>query len=556
MRKNIGKITIDITDEPTFKKYTRIKPLYKYEIIHDLIQNEFFYLDQTDIFDFYRYDVRLRRNIMVYIVMFEEYLRALIGNQYLNAEISLDNVSSFVASNGIIDKKKLKIVITNILKRYNIKTCVQFSRFLEMTSLGELIDIMQNIRLNNTKMFYLPDNVNMDTLKEVKDLRNYVFHQRFLWDCFDNITDNIVRSLRNFGDCLPKDYRNNFIKEINKSVDGLRVSSKYTIDLKGEIVENNNPAYLYKYYSNKDYNFDALENGYIYFTKAKDFNDPNDSVISINFMDSSSYLFDLFVEKYIEEMEKQEIPEKIVESTKTSMMNEENRREAMQLFKNNETNKIRDILMDEAKRRTIIIDEKTSKIFDDIGNAFDKSQNSLDEHEDEIKESLDKVFDYLRENDFYIGCFTTNYNSILMWTHYSNSHKGFQVKVKISNKFSSDIQKVNYTYKKPLRTIEELYKSTEENVIENYRREFYTKAKEWQYEDEYRLISNNIADNKFRDAEIVEITMGYNMSKDDKYRLAKYCKEHNISLKKTVVRAQSYGVEYEDVNTDDILNAD
>lgn len=36
------------------------------------------------------------------------------------------------------------------------------------------------------------------------------------------------------------------------------------------------PKWLYKYYSNKDYNLDALENSYLYFTSPRDLNDPFD----------------------------------------------------------------------------------------------------------------------------------------------------------------------------------------------------------------------------------------------------------------------------------------
>lgn len=554
MRKRIGKITIDIHDEENFNKYTRIKPLYKYEKIHELIKNEFFYLDQTDIFDFYRYDVRLRRNIGKYLVMFEEYLRALIGNQYLNEHISSNNIDRFVSVYGKSDKDKLKRLLKSILESNQITRDIPFSEFLELTTLGSLLHIMELIKLNYEKMYFLPEYAEKKRLNEVRNLRNYVYHQRFLWECYQNSTANLSKGLTNFAKCLPVDFRTNFINEINNSIKGLRISSKNTIELESLPQNDDIPRHLYKYYSDKEYNFDAVENGYLYLSKAKDFNDPNDSMISIDFDDSTSYLFDLFVNEYIKEMKRQNFAQKLIDSTERLMLNQDKRSEAIEMFKKNDNKSFKDLLLNEAKDRAIDINENISKIFTDIGDVFDKSQKNLEEHEDKIKEELINIFEYLRENEYYIGCLTNNSNSVLMWTHYSSIHKGFLVKLEVDKDYIKNIYPVKYSNKKPLRGIEELHKSTEENVLKFFKREFYTKAKDWQYEDEYRLIINDIDSSKFFGVKVREIIIGYNISEENKIRLAEYCKKNGIDMKKAMLRTQSYGVEYEDIDINDILS--
>lgn len=554
MRKKIGKITIDIHDEENFNKYTRIKPLYKYEKIHELIKNEFFYLDQTDIFDFYRYDVRLRRNIGKYLVMFEEYLRALIGNQYLNEHISMNNLNRFANLFGNSDKDGLKRLLKSIIEFNKITRDISFSEFLELTTLGSLLQIMELIKLNNDKMYFLPEYVNKMRLSEVRSLRNYVYHQRFLWECYQNSTANLSKGLTNFAKCLPVDFRNNFINEINNSIKGLRISSKYTIELESLPQNDEIPRYLYKYYSEKEYNFNAVEKGYLYLSKAKDFNDPNDSMISIDFNDSTSYLFDLFVNEYIKEMKRQNFAQKIIDSTEQLMLDQEKRSEAIEMFKKNDNKSFKDLLLNEAKYRAIDINENISKIFTDISDIFDKSQKDLENHEDKIKEELNNIFEYLRKNEYYIGCLTNNSNSVLMWTHYSNNHNGFLVKLELDKSYTESVYPVKYSNKKPLRGIEELHKSTEENVLKFFKREFYTKAKDWQYEKEYRLIINEQEGNEFYGIKVVEIILGYNISDQNKKRLANYCRKNNIQLKKATLRTQSYGVKYENIDINEILS--
>lgn len=85
------------------------------------------------------------------------------------------------------------------------------------------------------------------------------------------------------------------------------------------------------------------------------------------------------------------------------------------------------------------------------------------------------------------GCM--GWENILLWSHYSNEHKGFCVvfwKEKLNDYINThgDIKYRNYPKLKPLAPIEKNRKK----IIKNYKTLLSTKEKRWKYENEYRYI--------------------------------------------------------------------
>lgn len=104
-----------------------------------------------------------------------------------------------------------------------------------------------------------------------------------------------------------------------------------------------------------------------------------------------------------------------------------------------------------------------------------------------------------------ILCLTETHENLLMWSHYSNSHKGFvvgfdrrheyfnQTKEKIG--LAGFVKKVRYTDERPEVTFFDSNLSKEEN-LDNWVRNFiWVKSEEWKYEDEWRMV------NTLRDAD-------------------------------------------------------
>lgn len=77
-----------------------------------------------------------------------------------------------------------------------------------------------------------------------------------------------------------------------------------------------------------------------------------------------------------------------------------------------------------------------------------------------------------------IACFCENYESILMWGHYTDCHRGFALEFEPEHPMFSakDFGQVKYSSKRPSMEIKEYWEI------------MLTKSLEWQYEQEHRLI--------------------------------------------------------------------
>lgn len=113
-------------------------------------------------------------------------------------------------------------------------------------------------------------------------------------------------------------------------------------------------------------------------------------------------------------------------------------------------------------------------------------------------ENIDKQCDRLLKearNEIYICCMSSLFDSILMWSHYAKNHTGFCVEYNLHSslsKYDTILSPVIYTEKRPyIPFCREDYKKNKQFKLE-YNRQVYGsfmyKAKEWEYESEYRII--------------------------------------------------------------------
>jgi hypothetical protein len=112
------------------------------------------------------------------------------------------------------------------------------------------------------------------------------------------------------------------------------------------------------------------------------------------------------------------------------------------------------------------------------------------------------VFDVYRQNDLLVSCFSEVYHSVLMWTHYAESHKGFVVKYSVS--FPSDVNSTSalplpvvYVDDRPkFSTIDilrwRLQPESSSSLIDDVVQEglYLTKSVQWKAEREWRLVEN------------------------------------------------------------------
>lgn len=157
--------------------------------------------------------------------------------------------------------------------------------------------------------------------------------------------------------------------------------------------------------------------------------------------------------------------------------------------------------MAEHQFESIINDEyKNGPEIIKISMTLDKFKSYAYMYKSNIKEQIlslcrDKVTPLFLKNmsefahkDIGILCLTKNQNNLLMWSHYGNSHRGFNVGFNIHNKLFNKrknnedqlrhIREVHYTYKRNIKYL------TNIDDISNY---ILLKGKIWEYEEELRM---------------------------------------------------------------------
>ncbi len=149
-----------------------------------------------------------------------------------------------------------------------------------------------------------------------------------------------------------------------------------------------------------------------------------------------------------------------------------------------------------------------------------------------------------KSQDEYCGVLSlsTRWDSILMWSHYSNCHTGFCVgfweeKLRKSGHFGKG-GVVNYDIKFPI--IKPKVTKAPSDIIEKTFVQTHTKSEDWTYESEYRLVQNyfphkpepferiiNVNDDVFS-----EVILGINISELDEKEIIAICRKKKVPVYK------------------------
>ncbi len=154
-------------------------------------------------------------------------------------------------------------------------------------------------------------------------------------------------------------------------------------------------------------------------------------------------------------------------------------------------------------------------------------------------EFANKYMPFVLDNNkkhFGILCLSKRWDSILMWSHYSENHTGFCVgfnKKKLIELNHFECGPVNYCCEYPLINPLEYKKSLKESIKESF-----TKSIDWKYEQEFRLskiwhpeiptkaerlyqFKNNIID---------EVIIGLNISRNNEKEIREICGQKKIPV--------------------------
>lgn len=243
-----------------------------------------------------------------------------------------------------------------------------------------------------------------------------------------------------------------------------------------------NSMKLYKY-TKLEYALDIIDKERLYLSRPEDFNDPFDCVLSTDRKarrDAAELISNYTLFENVYNFVSKNINQITI-----------NKDEILRIFEHGNTLKV-----------TLNLYPRYG-LWTDMGEF---AKNYKEQHYKEFDDQcaryqyyINRVMESIRHNTL-IYCFTINNNSLLMWSHYADSHKGvcieFEVEltekdligVKYSDKKANfDIYTVaslilaHEFIKKPIST-----RDQEFNKI--IMKPFYTKSKEWSYEQEIRYI--------------------------------------------------------------------
>ena len=268
-----------------------------------------------------------------------------------------------------------------------------------------------------------------------------------------------------------------------------------------EIIEL--PKYVYKYITwEKDYHKKILIKDEIYFTSASNFNDPFDSAVPLRYdLGNDEQIFELCVEQ--------------VRRGDPNLTDDEVKRVARNILRDNDP----------------------------------RSHEWIEYHINVQKEYAATQFGIF-------SCSILN-NSILMWSHYSNYHKGICLRFNC-DKFQKFIESrecvqndliiywnyIDYKKEYPLQNPFELDKD------ESYVRQLLIKSDDWQYEKELRFILFSHPNKTviIPDDIIDQVILGCKIPESDKIEITEIAKRKKIELLQAVLKQDAFGLDFDKIN--------
>ncbi len=263
------------------------------------------------------------------------------------------------------------------------------------------------------------------------------------------------------------------------------------------------PSYIYKYITwGKEYHKRVLRTNEIFFTSARNFNDPFDSSVPLRYdLGSDEQLFELCVDH--------------VRHDNIYLTDDEVKRVARNILRDNNP----------------------------------RSPGWITYHINIQKEYAATKFGIL-------SCSTIK-DSILMWSHYSDFHKGICLRLNCQ-KFREFMESkeclendlviywnyIDYKIEYPLQNPFEL------DEDESYVKQLLIKSEDWQYEKEIRFILFNYPNKAviIPDGIIDQVILGCRMSEKNKMEIIKITKSKNIELQQADLKQDKFGLDFNKVN--------
>ena len=169
-----------------------------------------------------------------------------------------------------------------------------------------------------------------------------------------------------------------------------------------------------------------------------------------------------------------------------------------------------------------------------------------------VKEALEDLMKQLEKVGIY--SLSKNYNNELLWAHYGNSHKGFCIEYDfelLSRNYKHNFP-VTYNDKIPEIGIEDIAIKSNDLI----KKMFGYKYKKWNYEKEYRIITDDFGINNYHHQAVKSIYFGLKMDSNQKNEIMNRLKGRGIKYFQMLQLPKTYKFEakpIEDINKSEIL---
>lgn len=264
---------------------------------------------------------------------------------------------------------------------------------------------------------------------------------------------------------------------------------------------------LYKYMSWNEYTKQSLNQGGFWFSSPAEFNDPIDCGISLNTKGNTPFFTNLIAANISE----------IGRATGESVRN---------------------------PTKIDSITESVQKFADSIsGNASIISSEINEAKEDQA------AYSKLKEKFISSGIMSLSElgDNILMWSHYAQQHRGICIEFEraptnILGEIAITLP-VRYSIKAPIIDAKLYRNATEEEKAEIEQSLVLTKASDWVYEREWRIIKNECANSsQYLNCEIRSITLGLRTEEDAIAHISSLAKTRGFAVKKATLKPNEFGL--------------
>ncbi|WP_378954886.1 DUF2971 domain-containing protein [Pelosinus sp. sgz500959] len=251
------------------------------------------------------------------------------------------------------------------------------------------------------------------------------------------------------------------------------------------------PRHLYKYCHWNKYARKILWNNELYLNSAKNFNDPFDSCIMFNLKGSNDEWFRATIDM-------------IAELSKRKLTQEEK---------------------EEWKKKIYFAD--------------------TDELKDSRREFVEQLVMGKTRTNSGICCFSKEKDNILMWSHYAKDHTGICLEFDYSNPAFPPVRKVIYEENYPPINIVDI--NNKEKITDLY----FTKSKDWEYENEYRISNVDVINDtiEFDPQILTGVICGEAMKEKDVKQLIRFlsCRSTPLTLYKAERKKYQFGLDIEEI---------